>query len=223
MKLLRFIFFVIFVFCFWYSVNIEKFQYVEKAAVFQEKIEPMSEFTVDSSKEIPDREITLREAILISIEIAKQYDPNPELLNINSVADKKGTGKDGKKPNWNSMVSLPHANYRMSVTIVNGKLKEYKFLDPSDDKPIKNIDISIDSDTFIQKAIQKYNLKPIKAKNSAKENYHFKIQRNDEQMPIFSIEGYTKSGEYMEIYFNPLNGSYLGKGIKQFENGGKSD
>lgn len=223
MKLLRFIFFVIFVFCFWYSVNIEKFQYVEKAAVFQEKIEPMSEFTVDSSKEIPDREITLREAILISIEIAKQYDPNPELLNINSVADKKGTGKDGKKPNWNSMVSLPHANYRMSVTIVNGKLKEYKFLDPSDDKPIKNIDISIDSETFIQKAIQKYNLKPIKAKNSAKENYHFKIQRNDEQMPIFSIEGYTKSGEYMEIYFNPLNGSYLGKGIKRFENGGKSD
>ena len=216
-KILRFLFFVILVFCFWYTVNIEKIQDVEKAAVFKNQIQPMTDFTVTTSTELPDREITLREAILISIEQAKEFGQNPELISIESKTDKKGTGKDGKKPNWNCIVSLPNEKYNMNIVIENGKLENYHFSDSSNDRPIKNFDISIDSDKFITIATQKYGLKPISIKKTSSEYFNFKIQRNDEQQAVFSIEGQGKSGKYMEIYFDPFDGNYLGRGIKETE------
>lgn len=214
-KILRFLFFVILVFCFWYTVNIEKIQYVEKAAVFKNQIQPMTDFTVTTSTELPDREITLREAILISIEQAKEFDQYPELMSIESKTDKKGTGKDGKKPNWNCIISLPNQKYNMNIVIENGKLKNYHFSDSSNGRPIKNLDISIDSDKFIKTATQKYGLKPISIKNLPSGYFNFKIQRNDEQQAVFSIEGQGKSGKYMEIYFDPFDGKYLGRGVKE--------
>lgn len=215
MKILRLIFFFILVFSFWYSMNIEKIFYIEKESTSESRIEPMSEISVESFKPIPDRDITMREAIALSIEQAKIYDKNPELISIGSLDGEKGTGKNGKKPNWHSMISLPNAKYRMNINIENGKLKKYSILEPSDVKPIKNQDISVDSDKFIKLAIRKHGLKPITSKKSSFNNYHFRIQRNDEQRPLFIIEGQTKSGKYIEIYFNPFNGKYLGKGIKE--------
>lgn len=215
MKYLRLIYFFILVFCFWYSINLEKIFFIEKQNIVQSRIAPMTEFEVESFHSTPNRNITLREAIMLSIEQGKAYDHTPELISISSVNNKETSGKGGKKPNWNSMISLPNAQYRMNVIIENGKLKKYILLDASDDKPIKNQDISVDSDKLINLAIKKYGLKAIHSKKSSSDDYHFQIQRNDEQEPVFIIEGKTKKGKYMEIYFNPFNGKYLGKGIKE--------
>ncbi|MGG0655767.1 hypothetical protein [Rummeliibacillus pycnus] len=213
-KILRFIFFCILLFCFWYSFDITRF----KDSVFQKRIENRTVFSVDSFDSLPTKEITIQQAIDLGIQQAKEYDKNPLLINMASVDDGKISGLDGKKANWNGMFSLPNAKYRMATEIKNGKLKKYIILDTSSDIPFKRSDITINSNDIVNLAVKRFALRPSFKKPPFKLGYHFQILRDDEQRPFFIIEGQTKSGKYMEIYYDPSAGEYLGKGVQENDN-----
>jgi len=206
-------------FCIWFFVlkENEVVGIETKSKSSEKRIEHFTEFKVESFNSLPSREITLREAFETSMEQAKEYDKNPQLIYMGSVDDGKVSGKDGKKANWNGMLSLPNAKYRMAIVIENGKLKNYIILDILDDIPFENSEINVDSYEILNLAVKEFEIKPGPVDHPFSRGFHFRLLRDEEQKPFFIIEGQTEFGKSMEIYYNPSNGEYLGRGVQETE------
>jgi len=179
------------------------------SSIFFIKFNPFSDnqlkevsYDVDESLQ----EITMLRAYEIGIEKAKTYDDEPELVYLNSVDDKKVSGGDGKKGNWQGIISLPNKNQRFIFAIEKGELKNFKFMDGSEKLTIKDSDIKVDSDQIVMQAVTEFKLEP--GNNQFSNGYHFRILR-DEKNIFMAVNGQVDKKE-MEIYYNPKDGKYMG-------------
>ncbi|MED3689819.1 hypothetical protein P4534_13505 [Peribacillus butanolivorans] len=176
--------------------------YVEK------ELENNKTYNVNSFKSLPDKEITLLEAYKLGLKQAKEYEENPELLFLNSVDDKKTSGHDGKQRNWQGVYTLPTKNHHMVVVIEGGRLKNYTIISSSTELSIKESEIKTDSDLIAKKAIKQFKLKPDPKEDPFSHGYHFRLLRDDKNI-FLSISGQSNN-KNMEIYYNALDGQYLG-------------
>ncbi|MGG4268269.1 hypothetical protein [Peribacillus simplex] len=174
----------------------------------EKELEINKTYNINSFKSLPEKEITILEAYKLGLHQAKEFEKNPELLFLNSVDDKKISGGNGKRENWQGVFTLPSKNFHMLAVIEGGRLKSYTIISSSTELSIKESEIKIDSNQIVKKAIKQFNLKPDPPKNSFSHGYHFRILR-DENHVFLSISGQSNN-KNMEIYYNALNGQYLG-------------
>lgn len=170
-------------------------------------------YEVESFNSLPEREITFLEAYNLGLKKGQEFDKETILIFFNSVDDKKVSGQNGKKGDWQGVFALPTVKHNMVIVIEKGKLKNYRIINGSDDFTIPNSKIKVDSDQIVKTALEKFNLKPSPMEDSFSHGYHFSLIR-DEKNIFFGVDGKI-DGQSAEIYFNPKNGEYLGDVIKK--------
>lgn len=154
-------------------------------------------------------EITLLDAYFMSMEKAKEFDTNPELVFMNSVNDGEVSGRDGKRGNWQGYISLTDSKKSLVFTIEKGKLINYRIGDVSYEKTIKPSSLKIDSSLIVKSAIKEFNLKPGPMSDSFSNGFHFRLIRDAENIFI-SVDGLI-DGKQAEVFYNPETGEYIGR------------
>lgn len=162
-------------------------QHTDKPSSIEKQIENKS-YKVESFNSLPNKEITFLEAYKLGLEQAKEYDENVELIFLNSVDDKKVSGQNGKKGNWQGVLALPSINRHMVYVVEKGKLKNYRIIDSSDELSIKDSEIKTDSSQIVKSAIKQFNLQPSPKDHSFSHGYHFRIIR-DEKHIFLAVDG----------------------------------
>lgn len=175
----------------------------------KQEIRNNQSFNVKSFRTLPDTKLTLIEAYKTGLNEAKKYDKEPQLLYLNSVDDKRADGENGKRRNWQGVFAMPTRNHDMVFVIEGGKLKEYTIITASTDHRIKDSDIQLDSDQAVKKAIKQFHLKPEPKEEVSPHGYHFRLLRDAKN--IFLAVRSQADGHYVEIYYDPRSGKYLGK------------
>lgn len=160
-------------------------------------------------------EITLLDAYFIAMEKAKEFDPHPELLFMNSVNDGEVSGRNGKRGNWQGVLALVNTNQRLLFAIEKGKLIDYEILDGTEEPTIKPSSIKIDSSLIVKSAIKEFRLKPGPKSDSFSNGFHFRLIRDAENIFI-SVDGLI-DGKQAEIYYNPETGEYMGRVQSNFK------
>ncbi|MBD7908585.1 hypothetical protein [Sporosarcina gallistercoris] len=154
-------------------------------------------------------DITLLDAYFIGMEKAKDFDPNPELVFMNSVNDGEVSGRDGKRGNWQGYISLTETKKSLIFAIEKGKLISYRVGDISYEKTIKPSSIKIDSSLIVKSAIKEFHLEPSPKNDSFSNGFHYRLIRDAENIFI-SVDGLI-NGKQAEIYYNPETGEYMGR------------
>lgn len=158
---------------------------------------------------IEKTDITLLDAYFIGMEKAKDFDPNPELVFMNSVNDGEVSGRYGKRANWQGYISLTETKKSLIFAIEKGKLISYRVGDISYEKTIKPASIKIDSSLIVKSAIKEFHLEPSPKSDSFSNGFHFRLIRDAENIFI-SVDGLI-DGKQAEIYYNPETGEYMGR------------
>lgn len=158
---------------------------------------------------IEKTDITLLDAYFIGMEKAKDFDPNPELIFMNSVNDGEVSGKDGKRGNWQGYISLTETKKSLIFAIEKGKLIRFRVGDISYEKTIKPSSIKIDSSLIVKSAIKEFHLEPSPKSDSFSNGFHFRLIR-DAENSFISVDGLI-DGKQAEIYYHPETGEYMGR------------
>ena len=156
-----------------------------------------------------ENEITLLDAYRIGMKKANEFSKKNELIYLNSVNDGRISGGDGKKGNWQGIISLLDSNQRLLFGIEEGKLNAYEVIESSEELTIKDSELKIDSDQIVNYAIDEFKLKPGSKNDSFSNGYHFRVLR-DEKNIFIAVSGQL-DGKGGEIYYNPRNGEYMGR------------
>ncbi|MGE7920704.1 hypothetical protein ACQKM9_17465 [Viridibacillus sp. NPDC093762] len=178
----------------------------DKKLVSYESLEN-KEYHDKTFNSLPDKEITILEAYRIGLGIANKYDKESELIFLNSVDDELASGYDGKKGNWQGIISLLNRDRRLLFVIEKGKLKSYFIIEGTNEQTIKDSYLKIDSSQIVKQASKDFKLEPGK-ESQFSSGYHFRIIR-DEKNIFLSVDGEI-DGKPAEIYYNPKNGKYMG-------------
>ncbi|MFC4617888.1 hypothetical protein ACFO4N_03990 [Camelliibacillus cellulosilyticus] len=184
-------------------------QHSKEFITVNKEVKNDQEINVKSFTDMPDKEITLLEAFNLCLKIARKYDKKPKLIYLGSVDDKKLSGGDGKKGNWQGVLALPKVNHHMVIVIESGKLKNYRFIDSSDEYFIPISYLKTDSSQIIVKAKKQFNLQPSPKDDPFSHGFHYRIF-NDGKHIFFAVDGQI-NGQAAEIYFSPQNGQYIGR------------
>lgn len=166
-------------------------------------------YNVDSYNDLPKREITLLEAYSLGSEVAKKYDGKSELIYLNSVNDSKVSGFDGKRADWQGILSLPTKERRLLFGITDGNLKVYEIIDGSQELTIGDSQLKVDSDLIVENAIKEFKLEPGAKDDPFSNGYHFRIMIAENGI-FLAVNGQIR-GKGVEIYYNPQNGTYMGR------------
>lgn len=178
-----------------------------KVKLFSSKQLEVKSFEIESFEVLPETEITLLEAYRFGTETARKYDENAELIMLNSVDDEKVSGSDGKKANWQGIISLPNKDRRLRFVIEKVKLKSCHIIDGSKELTINDFEIKIDSKQIVSQAAKEFGLEP--REDNFSSGYHFRILRNEKNIFI-AVDG-QKNGKAAEIYYNLRTGRYMGR------------
>lgn len=157
-----------------------------KVKLFSSKQLEEKSYEIESFEVLPETEITLLEAYRFGIETAKKYNEESELIMLNSVDDEKVSGNDGKKANWQGIISLPNKDRRVIFVIEKGKLKSYHIIDGSKELTISDSEIKIDSNQIVNQAAEEFGLEP--REDHFSNGYHFRILR-DEKNIFIAVDG----------------------------------
>ncbi|MCM3758598.1 hypothetical protein M3197_14120 [Sporosarcina aquimarina] len=154
-------------------------------------------------------DITLLDAYFIAMKKAKELDPIPELVFLNSVNDGEMSGKDGKRGNWQGYISLTDTKKSLIFAIEKGKLISYRVGDISYEKTINASSIKIDSTLIVKSATKEFHLEPGPKSDSFSNGYHFRLLRDAENI-FLSVDGMI-NGKPAEIFYHPETGEYMGR------------
>ncbi|MFP9126600.1 hypothetical protein [Niallia sp. BSM11] len=158
--------------------------------------------------DLPEKELTLKEAYNLGLELGKKFDKEAILLFMNSVDDETLSGYNGKKGNWQGVFALPSVKRQMVFVIEKGKHKSHRIIGNSDELTIPHLEINIDSSQIIKNAVEKYHLQPSPKDAPFSHGYHFRLMR-DENYIFLGVDGKI-NGLNAEVLFNPKTGEYLG-------------
>ncbi|MEK4485709.1 hypothetical protein MHH81_08900 [Psychrobacillus sp. FSL H8-0484] len=154
-----------------------------------------------------DGEITLKEAIDIGFQRAKEWNVNATLTSVNSVDETMGgsRGGTGKRFKWFMIFIVPDTEDYVLIGISEKKITVFR---PSKQTPGPTIpydEIKLDSSDVLQLAKDKYGLKQGKGWATG---YHFTLDNIDGR-PILTVVGNDRDNRFTRISFNALNGDVV--------------
>ncbi|MGE7133334.1 hypothetical protein [Lysinibacillus xylanilyticus] len=154
-----------------------------------------------------DGEITLKEAINIGLQRAKEWNEKATLISVNSVDEKMGgsRGEKGKRFNWFMTFMVPGTEDYVLIGISEKKITVFRPSKQSQVPIIPYDEIRFDSSDVIQLAKDKFGLK--QGKDWAT-GYHFTLDSID-GMPILTVFGNDRENRFTRISFNAQNGDVV--------------
>lgn len=168
---------------------------------------PITQSTRDSETVASDGEITLKEAINIGLQRAKEWNVKATLTTVNSVDEKMGgsRGGTGKRFNWFMNFVVPGTDDYVLIGISEKKITVFRPSKQSQDPIIPHNEIKLDSSDVLQLAKDKYGLNPGKDWATG---YHFTLDSID-GMPILTVIGNDRDSRFTRISFNAQNGDVV--------------
>ena len=165
-----------------------------------------------------DGEATLKEAIDIGMQRAKEWNVNATLSSINSVDEKMGgsRGETRKRFKWFMIFIVPGTDDYVLIGISEKKITVFS---PSKQTPGPTIPydkIKFDSSDVLQLAKDKYGLKQGKVWATG---YHFTLDSID-GIPILGVVGNDRDNRFARISFNAKNGDVVSASHKLPYGGG---
>ncbi|PJO41262.1 hypothetical protein [Lysinibacillus xylanilyticus] len=154
-----------------------------------------------------DGEITLKEAINIGLQRAKEWNEKATLISVNSVDENMGgsRGEKGKRFYWFMFFMVPGTEDYVLIGISEKKITLFRPGKQSQVPTIPYDEIKFDSSDVIQLAKDKFRLK--KGKDWAT-GYHFTLDSID-GMPILTVFGNDRDNRFTRISFNAKNGDVV--------------
>ncbi|MGE7694698.1 WD40/YVTN/BNR-like repeat-containing protein [Lysinibacillus sp. NPDC094177] len=154
-----------------------------------------------------DGEITLKEAINIGLQRAKEWNINATLTSVNSVDETMGgsRGETGKRFNWFLIFIVPGTDDYVLIGISEKKITLFRPSKQSPNPTILYDEIKLDSSDVLQLAKDKYGLK--QGKDWAT-GYHFTLDSID-GTPILKVYGNDRDNRFTSISFNAQNGDVV--------------
>ncbi|WP_336498524.1 hypothetical protein [Psychrobacillus sp. FJAT-51614] len=154
-----------------------------------------------------DGEITLKEAINIGFQRAKEWNVKATLTSVNSVDETMGgsRGGKGKRFRWFVQFMAPGTDEHLLIGISEKKITVFRPIKQSQVPTIPYDEIKLDSSDVLQLAKDKYGLKPGKDWATG---YHFTLDRID-GMPILTVFGNDRDSRFTRISFNAQNGDVV--------------
>lgn len=164
-----------------------------------------------------DREITLKEAINIGLQRAKEWNENATLSRVNSVDETMGgsRGETGRRFNWYMFFVVPGTDDFVLIGISEKKITVFRPGKQTPDPTIPYNEIKLDSSDVLQLAKDKYGLNPGKDWATG---YHFTLDSVD-GLPILTVFGNDQDNRFTRISFNAKNGDVV-SAIHKLPNGG---
>lgn len=154
-----------------------------------------------------DLEITLKEAINIGYQRAKEWNVNATLTTANSVDETMGgsRGDTGKRFNWFTTFVVPGTEDYVIIGISEKKITLFRASKQTQGPTIPFDDIKLDSFEALQQAKDKYGLK--QGKDWAT-GYHFTLD-SIEGEPILTVIGNDRDNRFTRISFNAKTGDIV--------------
>jgi hypothetical protein len=154
-----------------------------------------------------DGEITLKEAINIGLERAKEWNVNATLTRVNSVDETMGgsRGETGRRFKWFMIFIVPGTDDYVLIGISEKKITVFRPSKQSADPTIPYDEIKLDSSDVLQLAKDKFGLK--QGKDWAT-GYHFTLDSID-GTPILTVFGNDRNHRFTRIAFNAQNGDVV--------------
>ncbi|SOC44474.1 WD40/YVTN/BNR-like repeat-containing protein [Ureibacillus acetophenoni] len=154
-----------------------------------------------------DGEVTLKEAINIGLQRAKEWNEKATLTSINSVDETMGgsRGEKGKRFNWFMIFIVPGTEDYVLIGISDKKITVFRPSKQTPDPTIPLDEIKFDSSDVLQIAKDKYGLK--QGKDWAT-GYHFMLDSIDGK-PILTVVGNDYDNRFTRISFNAQNGEVV--------------
>ncbi|WP_391202592.1 WD40/YVTN/BNR-like repeat-containing protein [Psychrobacillus sp. L4] len=152
-------------------------------------------------------ETTLKEAIDIGFQRAKEWNVNATLTKVTSVDETMGgsRGEAGKRFNWSLFFVVPGTDDYVLIGISEKKIWLFRPDKQSQDRTIPYDEIKLDSSDVLQLAKDKYGLKPGKDWATG---YHFTLDSIDGK-PILTVVGNDRGNRFTRISFNAQNGDVV--------------
>lgn len=154
-----------------------------------------------------DLEITLKDAINIGYQRAKEWNVNAILTTANSVDETMGgsRGDTGKRFNWFTTFVVPGTEDYVIIGISEKKITLFRASKQTQGPTIPFDDIKLDSFEALQQAKDKYGLK--QGKDWAT-GYHFTLD-SIEGEPILTVIGNDQDNRFTRISFNAKTGDIV--------------
>ncbi|QFF99275.1 hypothetical protein PB01_10805 [Psychrobacillus glaciei] len=165
-----------------------------------------------------DGEITLKEAINIGFQRAKEWNVNATLTKVTSVDETMGgsRGEAGKRFNWTLFFVVPGTDDYVLIGISEKQIWLFRPDKQSQDRTIPYDEIKLDSSDVLQLAKDKYGLK--QGEDWAT-GYHFTLDSIDGK-PILKVFGNDRDNRFTSISFNAQNGDVVSANHKLPYGGG---
>jgi len=163
--------------------------------------------TLDNDTVASDGEITLKEAINIGLQRAKEWNVKATLTTVNSVDETMGgsRGGTGKRFKWFMNFVVPGTDDYVLIGISEKKITVFRPSKQSQDPTITHNEIQLDSSDVLQLAKDKYGLNPGKDWATG---YHFTLDSID-GLPILTVIGNDRDSRFTRISFNAQNGDVV--------------
>ena len=154
-----------------------------------------------------DREITLKEAIDIGLERAKEWNVNATLTSVNSVDETMGgsRGETGKRFKWTMIFIVPGTEDFVIIGISEKRIALFRASKQTPGPIIPYDDIKLDSSDALRLAKDKYGLKQ---GIDWATGYNFTLD-NIDGMPILTVVGNDRDNHFTQISFNAQNGEVV--------------
>ncbi|WP_438310484.1 hypothetical protein [Sporosarcina sp. FA9] len=154
-----------------------------------------------------DGEITLKEAVNIGFQRAKEWNVNATLTSVNSVDETMGgsRGETGKRFKWTMIFIVPGTDDFVLIGISDKKIIVFRTGKQSPNPTISYDEIKLDSSDVVQLAKDKYGLK--QGKDWAT-GYNFTLDSID-GAPILDVVGNDRDNRFARISFNAQNGDVV--------------
>ncbi|MGN7386717.1 hypothetical protein [Sporosarcina sp. SAFN-015] len=152
-------------------------------------------------------EVTLKEAIDIGFQRAKEWNVNATLTGANSVDETMGgsRGETGKRFKWFVTFMVPDTEDHLIIGISEMKITVFEPIKQSPNPTIPHGEIKLDSTDALQIAKDKYKLK--QGKDWAT-GYHFTLD-SIEGEPILTVVGNDRDNRFTRISINAKNGDVV--------------
>ncbi|WOV87431.1 hypothetical protein QWT69_16515 [Sporosarcina oncorhynchi] len=156
-----------------------------------------------------DGELTLKETIVLGLNIAEKWDENARFYKLTSSDENKGgsRGETGKRYDWNLFFIVPGTDKHLLVGISKGEIDlEREIIGPKNEMPIDLDDIQLDSPKLLKIVRNKFDI--YKGEEWAT-GYHFTLDNIDGK-PVVTVVGIDKDKLFTKVDIDPKDGKIIG-------------
>ncbi|GKU24911.1 hypothetical protein [Clostridium folliculivorans] len=170
--------------------------------------------TITKNQNLSTKRFSLKEAYLLALKEAMNWNKDSKLVLITSVDDdeREFSGVSGKRKKWNLIFANLSAEETLQISIDNGEVKKFPI---NKEKTMANViidfdSIKVDSTEIIEKAKKDFKLKPgIDWANG----FHFSLMNNGKQT-FMTVTGLNQDNKFTQIYYDSKTGTCIGSKVQ---------